>query len=140
MHEYPRIPVPAVATLVKRDNHLLTVLRKNPPSQNMWSLPGGKIELGETILQASKREVFEETNIITKPIRPFTAIDAIYYDNQNKIQYHYVIIYVFSLYEGNEIIAKDDIIDAKWIRVDEIERLTFESETAKIIKNWFNVL
>jgi len=133
---YPKRPFPAIATLVINDNKALTILRGKPPSKNFWSLPGGKIELGEKLLDAAAREVLEETGIVVKPIAPFTATDAIYYDEKNKIIFHYVIIYVFAKYLEGEIIPEDDVLDARWMTIQDMEKTNFEKKTLEIVKKY----
>ncbi len=136
---YPIRPIPAVACLVIKDKRVLTILRGKPPSENFWSLPGGKIELGEKLLDAAKREVFEETRIIVEPISPFAAIDAIYYDKTNKIIFHYVIIYVSAQYLEGEILPDDDVLDAKWMSLQDMEKTNFEPKTLEIVKKYINL-
>lgn len=133
---YPKRPVPAVACLIIKNNKALTILRGKPPSENFWSLPGGKIELGEKLLDAAAREVLEETGIVVQPIAPFTATDAIYYDETNKIIFHYVITYVFAKYLEGEIIPEDDVLDARWMTIQDMEKTNFEKKTLEIVKKY----
>ncbi|MFQ5552647.1 MAG: NUDIX domain-containing protein, partial [Thermoplasmata archaeon] len=66
--DFPTRPVPAVAGVVFRGEKVLLVRRKVPPYEGSWSLPGGAIELGETLTQAVVREVREETGLDVDPI------------------------------------------------------------------------
>lgn len=90
------------------NNYYLCIQRKNPPDQGLWSIPGGKIQLGETTLKAAKREVYEETQIRADdsgccywhPV-PFCTTDAIFESNNNKeggstYDFHYVIAHCFA--------------------------------------------
>jgi ADP-ribose pyrophosphatase len=112
-NEYPEMPRPAVAAIViSPDRRVLMVKRGKPPAQDMWSVPGGSIELGETVFESAKREVLEETGIICNPKRVCNVIDAIYRDESGTIRFHYVIVYVVAEFLHGRIKAQDDAIEA----------------------------
>jgi ADP-ribose pyrophosphatase YjhB (NUDIX family) len=123
-------PRSAVAVSVRRlDNtnpKYVLVQRGKPPGVGMWSLPGGKIELGEPTAAAARRELLEETGLgpddVTWAAAPFTTTDAIDRADGTNVQFHYVIAQTFcELRPGAaEIRAGDDALAASWWTRDEI--------------------
>ncbi len=97
-------------------------------------MPGGSIELGETMFQAVIREVQEETGVKVAPMPIFSAVDAIYHDDRGRIQYHYVIIYVLAKYLGGQLRAGDDALEACWFTMEELPGLKPPGRTIECIK------
>jgi len=134
-NEYPEMPRPAVAAIViSPDRRVLMVKRGKPPAQDMWSVPGGSIELGETVFESAKREVLEETGIICNPKRVCNVIDAIYRDESGTIRFHYVIVYVVAEFLHGRIKAQDDAIEAQWLSLEEISGLKTPGKTLKLLR------
>merc|ERR1711862_170089 len=111
---------------------------KNPPNQGKWSLPGGKIELGEKVLEAAKREIQEETNLMPSDCDwyhggAFMTTDAIFDDN-GTLTFHYVIAQCFARTKESlpVIQPNDDALNAKWWTLSEIEA---ELEPHNLISN-----
>ncbi len=92
---YPVHPHIGVGILLVRNDCLLLVKRKFNPDAGYWSIPGGHMELGEKIQDAALREAFEETGFKTKVSKLAGIIDKIMYDDEGKIEYHYVLINYF---------------------------------------------
>mmetsp|Transcript_8346 Transcript_8346/g.16521 ORF Transcript_8346/g.16521 Transcript_8346/m.16521 type:complete len:209 (-) Transcript_8346:163-789(-) len=152
---YPRAAVAATIQWTCPGTNLsryLLVQRKNPPDQNKWSFPGGKIELGEGTLAAAKREISEETQIRDCHWHsdPFLTTDAVIVndDQQNtedkndakSYAFHYVIAHCFAQIQAcasetaPAVIASDDALDAKWWTVEELHNLDCSAHTIKVIK------
>lgn len=122
--------------------------RGNPPGEGSWALPGGGIELGETISEAVEREVKEETDLTVKAGRILTAVDAIYSDSQNVSslsvfarktpEFHYVIIYLEALYVSGSLCASDDAQDARWVSYDELKDLLCEPAVKRLCESFYN--
>jgi ADP-ribose pyrophosphatase YjhB (NUDIX family) len=131
---YPRA---AVATTlqwssVSAENSYLLVQRANPPDQGLWSIPGGKLEVGETTIDGAKRELQEETQILPEWCdfyeHPFLTTDAIFQDHEGTYKFHYVIAQCFAKVKDETNIVSgmkpsDDALDAKWWTVSEMEEL-----------------
>ena len=90
---YPEMPVPAVGALVVDGDRVLLVLRRNPPYAGQWSIPGGVQEVGETLIEAVRREVVEETGLSVGDIGLLDVGDLLEYDKEGRVEYHYVITY-----------------------------------------------
>jgi 8-oxo-dGTP diphosphatase len=114
-------PIAAAIAIVIRDEHVLLVRRGKPPDVGRWALPGGKIEAGETIIDAAVREVFEETGVISSAHRVFTALDAFDYDEHGLLLAHYVLIAVLCTYVSGEPVAGDDACEARWFPLARLE-------------------
>lgn len=115
-------PVPAVGAVIIRDNHILLVKRGSAPSYGKWSVPGGHVELGETMEEALKREVLEETGIDINITRLAGAYDLIV-RNEKNIEYHYVIIEFMAEALSDEIKAGSDALECRWVPLAEITKL-----------------
>jgi len=116
MSEIPtRRPIPAVAAVIVQDDRLLLIKRGVEPSKGKWSIPGGSIEWGETLEDALKREVREETGLEIEVGAVAGVFDLI------TGAYHYVIIDYFARPIGGELRPGDDASDARWIALDELD-------------------
>ena len=120
---YPQFPGVAVHPLVFKDKHLLLVKRAKEPSKGKWSLPGGRIELGETIHDAAEREVLEECSIEIEIERLYDIGESIITDTEDRISYHFVLIYLLAKYRAGDIKARSDAEDVGWFTLPEIARL-----------------
>ena len=94
---YPQIPMVAVHALVLKERQMLLVKRSKEPSKGKWSLPGGRIELGETIYEAAKREVLEECSVEIEIERLLDVGDSIIRDEEGRVQYHFALIYLLAV-------------------------------------------
>lgn len=115
-------PVPAVSALVTDQDKVLLIKRGAEPNRGLWSLPGGSIELGETVVDALVREIREETSLDVEPVE-LAGVHEVIARNPEGIQFHYVIITFRVRVVGGELAAASDAADAKWFRPEEIELL-----------------
>jgi len=81
----------------------------------LWSFPGGHIELGETIFEALKREVVEETGLDIEPQQVFEVYDHIIRDDAGRVRFHFVVNYVRSRYLSGEPCASSDAHQVRWV-------------------------
>ena len=138
IRKYPDAPRPAVGAVVFKDDAVLLVQRGNPPSRGMWSIPGGRIRLGETLQAAAEREILEETGVVIRANRPVLAFDVIQKDHHGVIKYHYVIVDLAADYVSGEPLAGDDAADARWITADELARIAVNPATRRLLAEHFN--
>lgn len=110
------------------------VLRGSPPAERTWSLPGGKIRLGEPMARAAEREVMEETGVVIRAGGVIDAFDVIHRDPAGRIQFHYLVAYLKAEYLGGEPVRGDDVLDAGWVLPAEFSGFVMESATRKIIE------
>jgi len=104
-------------------DRVLLVRRAHPPLQGYWGLPGGRVELGETVTEALLREVREETGLTVTIDRYLGYVDAIDRDEAGRVRYHYVVQYFAARPAGGTLAAADDAADARWVRLAEIPAL-----------------
>lgn len=114
-------PIPAAIAIVIRDGHVLLVRRANPPNQNRWSFPGGKIEIAEPIKAAAIRELKEETGVIAEALHIVDAIDVFVSDKNKQVTQHYVLIAVLCRWLQGEPLAASDAAAADWFRIEDLK-------------------
>lgn len=102
-------PLPAVLAIVIRGAEVLLVRRANPPDAGLWGFPGGKLDWGETLAEATLRELAEETGVQARYTGVLTALDVI------APPFHYVLIASRCDWISGEPIAADDALDAAWV-------------------------
>jgi len=131
---YPERPVVSVAAIAIKDKKILLAKRAAPPGQGLWSMPGGVVELGETLKDALKREFKEETGLECEVKKLFDVYEVIIKDENGKIVYHYVILDYLVDVKGGVLSPASDALDAKWVTRDEALKLQLTSTTRKLIK------
>jgi mutator protein MutT len=116
--EYPQAPVVGVGAIVIDDeDRILLVRRSHAPLLGQWSVPGGKVELGERLKDAVKREVREETGLSVVPLSILKALDRIETDDAGRVRFHYVLVDFLCRPESADAIphAASDASDARWV-------------------------
>ena len=133
--EYPDYPRVGVGAIVIEKDRVLLVCRGIPPSRGLWAIPGGSVEIGETLKEAAEREILEETGIRIEAERPVYTFDFIEKDEEGKIRFHYVIVDLWARYLGGEVKAADDAADAKWLAWKEIQNLPVSPNTLRVLRH-----
>ena len=123
--EYPERPIVGVgAVVIDRDpvlgDRVLLVQRGHAPLKGEWSLPGGALELGETLEEGIRREVLEETGLIVEPVAVVEVLDRISRDNEGRVQYHYVLVDFLCRVVGGNLAYATDATDARWSAIDDL--------------------
>ena len=114
------IPVAAALALVVRGHEVLLIRRRNPPDQDLWSCPGGRIEVGETVFAAAERELLEETGVRGLARRLLDAIDVFDRGPDGTLRHHFILLAIACEWLEGDPIAADDALDAKWFVVDDL--------------------
>jgi 8-oxo-dGTP diphosphatase len=127
--EYPTRPIASVAACVFKDDRILLVQRGTPPSKEQWSVPGGAIELGESFEDTAKRELDEECGVEIEVDDIFDVEDFIIRDEDDNIQYHYVVTYVTANYISGNIRPGPEEMDVCWATKEEVMSLDMNSIT-----------
>jgi ADP-ribose pyrophosphatase YjhB (NUDIX family) len=103
--------------------------------QGEWSIPGGALEIGETLAEGVKREVLEETGLVVEPVAMVDVVDRIARDDAGRVQFHYVLVdYLCRVIGGSEACA-DDAVGLRWAAMDELEEVA-EFTRDVILKAW----
>ena len=134
---YPDAPRVAVGAVVFDENRVLLVRRGQAPSDGQWAIPGGAVELGETLAQAAEREIREETGIQIAAQEPIHVFDMVERDPADRVRFHYVIVDLAARYLGGELHAGDDAAEARWVTADEMQRLTVSPPTRQLLARYY---
>lgn len=129
----PPAPKVAVGAVVIEEGRVLLVKRKYPPKQGKWAIPGGSVNLGESLQAAAEREILEETGLVIEAKKPIYTFDLIERDSKENILFHYVVVDLFAKYVSGDVQPADDVSDARWFDPDEIEGLDISENTKKLL-------
>jgi 8-oxo-dGTP diphosphatase len=121
VREYPQAPIVGVGAVVIDGDHVLLIRRGQEPMKGQWSLPGGALEVGETLLDGVRREVLEETGLEVEPVALIEVLDRIVRDEDGRVQFHYVLVDYLCRVTGGELCCATDAVDARWAPRDELD-------------------
>jgi 8-oxo-dGTP diphosphatase len=120
--EYPEAPIVGVGAVVIDGTKVLLVRRGQEPLKGEWSLPGGALELGETLQQGVVREVLEETGLIVVPGGIIEILDRITPDEASgRVRYHYVLIDFVCHVSGGALCSASDAEEVRWVERDQLQ-------------------
>src|SRR5438067_4861015 len=137
---YPTRPFLAVSAAIVRAGQVLVVRRARPPANGLFSLPGGVVEAGETLHEAVKREVMEETSIAIEPVALAGFRETISRDGDDRIERHFVILPFAARWIAGEPRLNDELSEARWVRPSELEGLPTTPGLATIVAAAFERL
>jgi len=132
---YPATPILAVSAAIIRDGKVLIVRRARPPAGGLYTLPGGGVEVGETLIEAVVREVREETALAIEPVALAGYREAITRDGDGRIERHFVILPFAARWIAGEPMLNDELSEAMWLDPSEIAGLNATAGLAEIIAN-----
>jgi len=130
---YPELPVVGVGGIVLAGDQVLLVKRGAEPSKGIWSIPGGAVEVGESLAQACAREVLEETALQVSVGSMVEVIERILRDPTGRVEYHYVLIDYLCFCPPLEPKAGDDAAAAVWAGLDTLDGYTLTHDTKRVI-------
>jgi 8-oxo-dGTP diphosphatase len=126
--EFPQCPIVGVGAVVVHQGRVLLVQRGHEPLKGKWSLPGGMLELGESLTQGVAREVQEETGLSVEAVELIELIDRIHKETDSsgeRVRYHYVIADYLCRVMGGTLQAASDADAVRWV-----ERAQWNSHSA----------
>ena len=140
---YPDRPLVGVGAIIIHDGKILLEKRGNDPGKGKWSIPGGKVELGESVEQTVIREVKEETGLEVEKPEHVDIVDNVVLDDKGRIEYHFVIIDYLVKLRGGILKAGSDALDLKWVSLKDVEvldltktfRVFFERNRKRLFKS-----
>jgi 8-oxo-dGTP diphosphatase len=135
--EYPDRPIVGVGGVAIKDGRVLLIKRAFPPLQGEWSIPGGGLDVGETILQGIRRELLEETGVAVRVLDQIETFERIMYDDKERVQYHYVILDYYCEVESGEPRAGSDVTDAKWVAENDLAEYKLRETATRVIVKAF---
>jgi 8-oxo-dGTP diphosphatase len=118
--EYPEAPIVGVGAIIIRENQVLLIQRGQEPLKGEWSLPGGALELGETLEQGIQREVLEETGLEIQPLQIVEVFDRIVRDEAGEVRFHYVLVDFLCRVTGGTLGCASDAAAVHWLNREEL--------------------
>lgn len=138
--EYPLAPIVGVGAVVVHHGRVLVARRGREPLKGKWSIPGGVVELGESLNDAVVREVREETGLEVEAVELIELIDRVQKDSVSdgeRIRYHYVIADYLCRVMGGTLDAASDADEVRWVERSEWNShsaLALEPITTRVIE------
>jgi mutator protein MutT len=130
---FPAQPVVSVGAVIVDDGRVLLIKRGQPPLQGRWSLPGGVVELGETLQEALVREVREETGLDVEVGPVVEVLERIEREDDARVEYHYVIIDYRCRVRGGRLACGSDAADAQWVAASDIPSFGVTTAVAGVV-------
>jgi 8-oxo-dGTP diphosphatase len=130
---YPQRPFLAVSAAIFRDHKILVVRRARRPAINLYSLPGGVVETGESLNEAIVREVREETALEIEPIALAGRREAIKRDDRGEILNHFVILCFAARWVAGETKLNEELDDALWVEPAELHHLATTENLSELV-------
>lgn len=133
MRSYPERPIVGVGAIVLDGDRVLLVKRAHEPLKGEWSVPGGAVDVGETLEEAIRREVREETclDIEVGPI--VDVLDRIRYDPDGRVKFHYVLVDFVCRPVGGTLRCASDAEEATWAERADLDRYSVSDATISVI-------
>jgi 8-oxo-dGTP diphosphatase len=123
-----------VGAVVLDGDHVLLIKRGHAPLKGQWSLPGGGVEVGETLEQAIAREVLEETGLTVEVGPMVEVLDRISRDADGRVEHHFVLVDFICRWLGGVLRGASDAEDAAWVALDDVERYEVAPVTVTVIR------
>jgi 8-oxo-dGTP diphosphatase len=132
--EYPKQPLVGLGAIIIRDGRVVLIKRGKPPLLGEWSIPGGMLELGETVRHGVEREALEETALVVQAKELLGVFDRIVPDDGGQFSYHYVLVDFLCEVVSGELCAGHDACDANWFTPEQVGTLPLAADTAQVIR------
>ena len=130
---YPERPIAGVGALVFRGEEVLLIKRGKPPREGQWSIPGGAQNLGESVVEAARREVREETGVEIEVKEVIAVVDMVNRDDGGRVKYHYTLVDLLAEWRAGEATAGDDAAEVAWVPLDRLAPYRLWRETERVI-------
>jgi 8-oxo-dGTP diphosphatase len=137
VRKYPERPIVGVGAVIVDGERVLLVKRAHEPLKGQWSLPGGAVEVGESLEAGLVREVREETclDVTVGPV--VEVLDRISRDANGRVEYHFVIVDYLCRVAGGTATCGSDAEDIEWARRDDLARYRLTSAATAVIAKAF---
>ena len=135
--EFPTQPIVGVGAVVIQDGRALLVRRGGEPLAGKWSVPGGVLELGETLRHGAEREALEETGLVVRAGDVLEVFDSIVPAPEGRVRYHFVLIDFLCTVEGGELRAGGDATDVRWITPADLPGLSLRPTILSVLRKGF---
>ena len=133
MRIYPDRPIVGVGAVIFLDGQVLLVKRAHEPLKGEWSLPGGVVDVGETLSAAVAREAREETCLEVEVGPVVDVVERITADDQGRVAYHFVIVDYLCRVIGGRLACASDADAAEWVAIDALGRFALTPTAVDVI-------
>ncbi len=132
--QYPDRPIVGVGAVIVDDGKVVLIRRRYEPLKGHWSLPGGMVEVGETLESALAREMFEETGLVVDVGPVIEVFDRITRDEQRRVRYHFVLIDYLCRPVSGELRAGSDVDAAVWAHPRQLAEYGLTDKATSVIE------
>ena len=148
--EYPERPIVGVGGVVIEDKRVLLIRRGTEPLKGQWSIPGGTLELGETLVEGAARELKEETGLEVSVLEMIELFERINFgrgadqawktlEERRRPRFHFVIVDYLCERVSGEVMAGSDVTDVEWANEDELEKFSLTPTATRVIRKAFSL-
>ena len=130
---YPATPLLGACVAIWRADTILLAKRSRAPSAGLWAMPGGLVEIGETLEQAAKREVFEETALEIDEFASNRFHEIIRRDKDGAVEVHYVLAMFVAVSKSGNPVAGDDAADVAWFASADLDPSMLVAHTTSFV-------
>ncbi len=134
---YPDRPFLAVSAAIIRDGRVLVARRARGPALGVWTMPGGVVEAGETLLEALVREIQEETGLTIEPVALAGHREVLVRDDDRRVSRHFVILCFAARWIAGEPQLNEELAEARWLTPAELAGLNTTEGLAEIVASAF---
>lgn len=134
MRAFPERPIVGVGAVVFDRGRVLLVKRGHEPLKGEWSLPGGAVEVGETLEAAVAREVLEETGLAVEVGPIVDVVDRVQRTGDGRVEYHFVIVDYLCRAQTDQIVHGSDADDVRWVGVEELPLFRLSEKAAGVVR------
>jgi 8-oxo-dGTP diphosphatase len=132
--EYPRLPTVGAGALIHSRGKVLLIKRRNEPNKGRWALPGGLVEVGETVQQAILREVREEVALEVKLEGLLDVADDVHYDKEGRVRFHYVLVDYLAKPTGGTPKVNAESSGFRWFDPREVALIDTSESTKRVVE------
>ena len=132
--EYPLAPIVGVGAIIRHQDRLVLIRRDQEPARGYWTFPGGAVELGESLEDAVRREVLEETGLYVQLGDVAAVIDHVARDEVGAVRYHFVIVDYHARPVGGTLQPGSDVSDARWATLEDLDGLQMTEKAAALAR------
>jgi len=148
--EYPERPIVGVGGVVIEEDRVLLIRRGAEPLKGQWSIPGGTLELGETLMEGAARELKEETGLDVSVLEMIELFERINFgrgadqawttiEERRRPRFHFVIVDYLCQRISGEAVAGGDVTEVQWAREDELEKFSLTPTATRVIRKAFSL-
>lgn len=138
--EYPDAPLVGVGAVIIEAGRVALVRRGQPPLLGEWSIPGGVLEVGETLREAVIREAREETGLVVDAGELLGIFERLVPDGEGRVRYHYVLMDFLCIRKDGALLAASDAADVRWFAPVELADLKLAPDTLAVIQKAFETV